>query len=223
MATTLNKRKIDRERRTFKERWTVDYFFINKYGNPFCLICRESLSVLKEYNVRRHYETKHKEKFDSFNGSLRLSKICELITSLTIQNIEKAELPRPAENNHEEEVAEETVDKIKEEIMDEEDEANEYSQDIDIDEKPYPQFMREIEHVDIAHLPSTSSNTSTDFPNKQNSLIEVVLKPKTIELDDDYYFLMSLLPHFQTMAIKKKMMFRMKIKELMFGVMFDEQ
>lgn len=110
--------------------------------------------------------------------------------------------------------------------MDEDDEDDDnnsdISQDIEVDDKPYLQLMRDIGDVDFASFPNTSSNANADLLEEQNNRTEVVLKPKTIELDDDYYFLMSLLPHFQTMPISKKMMFRMKMTDLMFGGMFDD-
>ena len=56
MATN-KKRKVDTESRTFQEKWTIDYFFTQINEKPVCLLCSESVSVMKEYNVRRHYVT----------------------------------------------------------------------------------------------------------------------------------------------------------------------
>jgi len=36
------------------------YFIIIQNTKLMCLICQETIAVFKEYNVKRHYETKHK-------------------------------------------------------------------------------------------------------------------------------------------------------------------
>ena len=43
------------------------------------------LSVCKEYNVKRHYETKHADRFDNFIGKARRDKMAELQKDLNIQ------------------------------------------------------------------------------------------------------------------------------------------
>ena len=56
------KRKIDSESRTYKEEWKQRYAFILPAfinAKPMCLICNEAVAVCKEYNIRRHHETKH--------------------------------------------------------------------------------------------------------------------------------------------------------------------
>lgn len=53
------KRKVDNERRVFQETWTEDYFFVEVIGKSVCLVCGESLAVLKKANLERHYSTKH--------------------------------------------------------------------------------------------------------------------------------------------------------------------
>lgn len=55
----LKKRKIEDECRTFNKDWTTKYFFIDIKSNAVCLICRESVAVFKEYNLKRHFQTKH--------------------------------------------------------------------------------------------------------------------------------------------------------------------
>lgn len=49
--------------RLFENNQKDDSFFVewNNQGN--CIICRESIDVLKEYNIKQHNETKHKIKF----------------------------------------------------------------------------------------------------------------------------------------------------------------
>ncbi|KAL0973590.1 hypothetical protein UPYG_G00206600 [Umbra pygmaea] len=55
------------------------------HGKPLCLVCLQQVSVLKEYNIRRHYETHHSEKYDGLQGQLRREKINELLAGLRKQ------------------------------------------------------------------------------------------------------------------------------------------
>jgi hypothetical protein len=76
MAT--KKRKLDYEN---------NYYFIEINAKPMCLLCNESVSALKEYNIRRHYET-HKIKFkDSveLKGDQREDKLRQLKSKLQSQ------------------------------------------------------------------------------------------------------------------------------------------
>ena len=76
MASISNKkRKVEDELRVFQTRWTESYFFIEFNNTPICLICNESISVLKEYNVKRHYETKHAKEYITIQGEFRKDKI----------------------------------------------------------------------------------------------------------------------------------------------------
>ncbi|XP_059210109.1 SCAN domain-containing protein 3-like [Centropristis striata] len=56
------KGKVMSDNRVFHEEWTENYAFILPSfinAKPTCLICNEGVSVCKEYNIRRHHETKH--------------------------------------------------------------------------------------------------------------------------------------------------------------------
>ena len=56
------KRKVNSENRVFHDEWTENYAFILPSfinAKPTCLICNEGVSACKEYNIRRHHETKH--------------------------------------------------------------------------------------------------------------------------------------------------------------------
>lgn len=57
MAT--KKRKVDSECRVFKDEWTWKYFFTPIKDKPVCLICNEAVAVFKEFNLSRHFMTKH--------------------------------------------------------------------------------------------------------------------------------------------------------------------
>jgi hypothetical protein len=50
--------KMDCEQRSFQEKWTDD-IFVSMNVKALCLICNESIAVLKEYNIARHYNLKH--------------------------------------------------------------------------------------------------------------------------------------------------------------------
>ncbi|PNF30217.1 hypothetical protein B7P43_G02592 [Cryptotermes secundus] len=61
-------RKVDSENRAFKSEWEHDYFFIlNRDHKSQCLVCFQVLAVLKEYNLKRHYMTNHKQKFGKYS------------------------------------------------------------------------------------------------------------------------------------------------------------
>lgn len=79
------KRKVDNEFRVFQEKWTNDYFFIQFKDKPMCLLCSESLSVMKEFNLKRHYITKHSSLYESFQGQRRKEKVEKLMKGLNEQ------------------------------------------------------------------------------------------------------------------------------------------
>uniref|UniRef100_A0A8C6Y931 HAT C-terminal dimerisation domain-containing protein n=1 Tax=Naja naja TaxID=35670 RepID=A0A8C6Y931_NAJNA len=53
------KRKVDSKCRVFKREWTTKYFFTKVQSMLVCLIFQETLAVFKEYNLSRHFATKH--------------------------------------------------------------------------------------------------------------------------------------------------------------------
>ena len=75
------KRKVGDEHRQFQEKWETEYFFVEHRGMPTCLICTEKLAVQKEYNVRRHYSTKHAEEYAKYKGDEREDPVAKLKTS----------------------------------------------------------------------------------------------------------------------------------------------
>ena len=60
MASTKRK-KFDNENRVLKEEWIEKYAFILPTSslNPYCLICCHNVALVKNSNLKRHYETKH--------------------------------------------------------------------------------------------------------------------------------------------------------------------
>lgn len=76
---------MDAECRVFQEKWTSSYLFTEVSGKPVCLVCMQQVSVFEEYNIRRHYDTQHGEKYNSLQGQSRREKINELLASLRKQ------------------------------------------------------------------------------------------------------------------------------------------
>jgi hypothetical protein len=40
-----------------------------------CLICNESVAVLKDYNIAGHYNSKHREKYETFVSAVRRKEV----------------------------------------------------------------------------------------------------------------------------------------------------
>ncbi|XP_054992199.1 general transcription factor II-I repeat domain-containing protein 2-like [Sorex araneus] len=76
--SNVGKRKIDQEGRVFQEKWERAYFFVEVQNIPTCLICKQSMSVSKEYNLRRHYQTNHSKHYDQYTEQTRDAKLQEL-------------------------------------------------------------------------------------------------------------------------------------------------
>lgn len=79
------KRKIDDECRQFQEEWSLKYFFIKSGEKALCVICNETVAVMKEYNLRRHHQSKHQEKYAQLEGKVRAEKFSKLQNQLTSQ------------------------------------------------------------------------------------------------------------------------------------------
>ena len=67
-ASKGKKRKVDFENRGFNKYWEDKYMFVEYDGRPTCLVCAGSVAVAKEFNIRRHYETKHIKNMHNFKG-----------------------------------------------------------------------------------------------------------------------------------------------------------
>lgn len=79
MATSSGiKRKLDRENRIFQTKWEEEYLFTEFKGKPMCLVCLETLSALKDYNLNRHYNTLHKVKYEKYTGAARAAVVADL-------------------------------------------------------------------------------------------------------------------------------------------------
>ena len=56
--SAAKKRRIEDEGRTFQKQGTDKYFFIASAEKALCLICKKSIPVMKDYNLKRHFEKK---------------------------------------------------------------------------------------------------------------------------------------------------------------------
>ena len=76
------KRKINDEGRLFNDKWFVKYFVTQQNTNTICLICQNKIARLKEFNIRRHYNSLHSKQYDEILGQLQVDKANKLKRSL---------------------------------------------------------------------------------------------------------------------------------------------
>ncbi len=92
---------MDSECRNFNKEWTTKYFFTNLGSKALCLICKETVAVLKTFNIERHFETKHKLKYKSLStlerakkAELMISQLKKEKSAFTKQNVTSDEVTR---------------------------------------------------------------------------------------------------------------------------------
>ena len=83
--SVTKRRKIEDECRVFNDEWTTKYCFIKVGSKSVCLLCRESVAVFKEYNLKRHYQTKHSDFGYNLTTEERKRKCLELVKNLEKQ------------------------------------------------------------------------------------------------------------------------------------------
>ena len=81
------KRKVADEHRHFQEKWKFDYFFTFVKDKAVCLICSETVSTLKEYNIKRHYDIKHEQQYKHLTGQLRIDKFNQMEKNFGKQHV----------------------------------------------------------------------------------------------------------------------------------------
>ena len=79
------KGKVGDEHRQFQEKWGVQYLFVDRRGNPTCVICTDKVAVHKEYNLKHHYTTRHDEEYEKYQGDERPNQFASLKTHLLRQ------------------------------------------------------------------------------------------------------------------------------------------
>ncbi|PNF32729.1 hypothetical protein B7P43_G11587 [Cryptotermes secundus] len=85
LSKPQKKRKVDLECRAFKAEWSENYFVTELDGKALCLLCSDTIAVLKEYNIRRHYQTKHSAQYSQLTGKERSQKLETLKRSISLQ------------------------------------------------------------------------------------------------------------------------------------------
>src|SRR6218665_1214218 len=93
-----NKRKVDSECRAFNGERMSKYMFTEFGKKAVCLLCSESVAVLKEYNISRHYATKNAAYGSTLSAAERQTKATELESKLVKQQnvFRKAQLDQKA-------------------------------------------------------------------------------------------------------------------------------
>ncbi|KAJ8893806.1 hypothetical protein PR048_006407 [Dryococelus australis] len=81
--SNCKKRTTESDDHVFQERWELAYFCCESRGKITCLICSQSISVAKEYNLRGHYETHH-HKYDQYQEKSREDNVWDLKTALVV-------------------------------------------------------------------------------------------------------------------------------------------
>lgn len=61
--------------------------FIDIAIKPACLICGANVAAIEEFNLTRHFETKHQDKLKTFNVDQKIEKVEELKENLTSQQM----------------------------------------------------------------------------------------------------------------------------------------
>uniref|UniRef100_A0A8C5CPG7 SPIN-DOC-like zinc-finger domain-containing protein n=1 Tax=Gadus morhua TaxID=8049 RepID=A0A8C5CPG7_GADMO len=65
-------------KRRFQDKWTYAYFAVPQgLDKVMCLICKHVNAMLKDFNIKRHYDTNHKT-YDKFTGEERTGKLEQL-------------------------------------------------------------------------------------------------------------------------------------------------
>ena len=68
--SVAKKRKIDDEGRVFNSQWCTKSIVPHNQG----IFCQITIAVMKEYNIIRHYTTKHSSQFDKIDDQVRVDK-----------------------------------------------------------------------------------------------------------------------------------------------------
>ena len=79
------KRKVDSERRACNKDWMPKYFFTEIDNKGVCLLCTQSVAVLKVYNISRHYATEHGNYGNNLSEAERQTRATELDRKLARQ------------------------------------------------------------------------------------------------------------------------------------------
>uniref|UniRef100_A0A0L8FLU3 Uncharacterized protein n=1 Tax=Octopus bimaculoides TaxID=37653 RepID=A0A0L8FLU3_OCTBM len=91
----MAKRKVNAENRAFEIQWKTKYMFTDIDAKPALapaksersLNCGANVAVLKEYDLKSQYETKHQDKYKYITAEQKQRRVEELKRNLTLQQI----------------------------------------------------------------------------------------------------------------------------------------
>jgi hypothetical protein len=83
----VQKGKVVDESRKFENRWTEEYFFIFIKVAAVCLICNLIICILKEYSIKRRFETKYASQLSGMQCQLRRDNPTQLPNRLAQQKM----------------------------------------------------------------------------------------------------------------------------------------
>src|SRR6218665_1632418 len=79
----FRKKKTSERKRSFSSEWQ-DLYFVTEVGDKIqCPVCQQ----VKECNVRRHYKTMPREKYDAYAGKIREDQVMKLKSALCKQRL----------------------------------------------------------------------------------------------------------------------------------------
>ena len=62
--------------------WTAKYLFAEVRSKSVCLVSGDQIAVFKDYNLSRHYETKHSENYKNLNDTKKVQISEDLLAKL---------------------------------------------------------------------------------------------------------------------------------------------
>jgi hypothetical protein len=71
----------------FKNNGLIIIFLIQVKENAVCLICQEFIAMMKEYNTKINYGTKHAAKYEVIQGQLRIDKLVSLMKNVQVRSL----------------------------------------------------------------------------------------------------------------------------------------
>ena len=77
--------KIYYEGRIMNSEWCSKYIVVPHNQGVACTVCQNENADIKEYNVKRHYTSKHSSLFEEILGQARVDKIKHLKKSIKKQ------------------------------------------------------------------------------------------------------------------------------------------
>ena len=85
--SAAKKRKTDDVGRVFNSEWCTRFIIVPHNQGVFYLVCQITIAVMKEYDIKRYYTTKHLSQFDKIVGQARVDKIEHLKNSIKKQGV----------------------------------------------------------------------------------------------------------------------------------------